>query len=124
MTIYKLYKEKIIVVNKILFLILIFLHIMDLSLTWIGVGYLNAFEEGNCYYKESIEQNNYLPIISHKIISLSLFFSLIYISSREKYKNKNLKYVTFFSLSFIILIYLYTVIGWIFNIVYFLFFYK
>lgn len=67
-------------VNFMLLVLLVCMHLSDLSLTFIGVNNL-GFSEGNCYFKESVEAGDYRGIIIFKAVLTALIWYLVFSST-------------------------------------------
>ena len=104
-------------INIILFIILIILNILDLIFTYWGITILRVFEEGNCYYKNSVEEGNYLPIILHK----TFFLGLLGIGVWYRKGRQHWSYSSIITIAMLIGvgIYLYTNLNWSINILFY-----
>ena len=104
-------------INLILFWALIVLNLFDLLFTYYGVNTLRIFEEGNCYYKNSVEEGNYLPIILHK----SVFLGLLGLGIKYKKGRQHHTYSSIITIALLIGtgIYLYTNLNWGINLLFY-----
>lgn len=120
----KTYKNNIHIANKVLFAILIILNIADIGFTYYGIHVLGVFGEGNKCYKDSVEAGNFIPIIIHKLIAIILLYLMIRYSVKKEKKVPKMKWITFVALEFLVLVYLITIVKWIYEILWYLIFYK
>ena len=104
-------------INLILFWALIVLNLFDLLFTYYGVNTLRIFEEGNCYYKNSVEEGNYLPIILHK----SVFIGFLGLGIWFRKGRQHWAYSGIITIALVIGvgIYLYTNLNWAINILFY-----
>lgn len=108
--------KKLFRINLYLFLSFVFLHILDLGLTNVGVNQL-GYQEGNCLFKEQVEDNNYLRIIIYKIFFLGGLGFVLYKFKKDKVIQYVLApilflavlHILYFQLSWIRLIYIATI---------------
>jgi len=96
---------------------LVILNVFDLLLTFYGVTVLQAFGEGNCYWKEEIEKGEYSQIILHKAVFLGLISLGIWVKRGKQHKIFSSSVSIIYLIGLII--YAYTMFHWLFLIIFY-----